>query len=170
MLLTGHRPQSLPFGYNESDEKCILLKRTLREVIEKQITENGVTGFISGMALGVDVYAAEILLGLKAQHPQITLECAVPCENQAEKWREADRARYYNIIHRSDRETILQTQYTPDCMQRRNQYMVDHSDVVIAVWNGKPSGTGNTVSYAKQQGKTVVVIHPVSLKTEYGKI
>ena len=33
---TGHRPQSLPFGFNESDERCVALKKTIRDEIIKQ--------------------------------------------------------------------------------------------------------------------------------------
>lgn len=36
----------------------------------------------------------------------------------------------------------------------------------IAVWNGKPSGTGKTVQYAQQQGKPVRVINPITLVVE----
>ena len=50
-----------------------------------------------------------------------------------------------------------------DCMQKRNRYMVDKADMVIAVWNGSPSGTGKTVAYAKEQGKPVLMIDPESL-------
>ncbi len=57
---TGHRPQSLPFGFNEEDERCIALKQKLRNEIINQIENNGVTHFITGMAIGVDMYAAEI--------------------------------------------------------------------------------------------------------------
>ena len=38
---TGHRPQSLPFGFNEADERCITLKQKLRDEIIRQIEENG---------------------------------------------------------------------------------------------------------------------------------
>ena len=48
-------------------------------------------------------------------------------------------------------------------MDKRNRYMVDQADVLIAVWDGSPSGTGKTVRYAHQQGKSVTVIDPVSL-------
>ena len=78
---TGHRPKSLPFGYDEGAEGCKRLKALLTESIEKQITENGVTHFISGMAMGVDIYAAEAVLELKEKYPHITLECAIPCGN-----------------------------------------------------------------------------------------
>lgn len=94
---TGHRPQSLPFGFNESDERCIALKQTLRAEIIRLIEQEGVTHFISGMALGVDMYAAEIVLGLKSSYEGITLESAIPCESQAEKWTEKQRDRYFEI-------------------------------------------------------------------------
>ena len=160
---TGHRPQNLPFGFNEEDERCIDLKKTLREQIINLIENEGVTHFISGMAIGVDMYAAEIVLGLKASYPGITLESAIPCESQAAKWSEALRDRYFDIASKCDKETLIQTHYSPDCMDKRNRYMVDHADVLIAVWDGSPSGTGKTVRYAHQQGKSVTVIDPVSL-------
>lgn len=160
---TGHRPQSLPFGFNEQDERCVKLKRLLREEIERQITEEGVTHFISGMAIGVDMYAAEIVLNLKAKYPHITLESAIPCETQAVKWPSVLRERYYLIASKCDKETTIQRHYTADCMHRRNRYMVDCSDTVIAVWDGRPGGTGKTVAYAEAKGKIVILINPKML-------
>lgn len=104
---TGHRPQSLPFGFNESDERCIALKQTLRAEIIRLIEQEGVTHFISGMALGVDMYAAEIVLGLKSSYEGITLESAIPCESQAEKWTEKQRDRYFEIASKCDKETLV---------------------------------------------------------------
>lgn len=118
------------------------------------------------MALGVDTYAANIVLNLKAQYPGITLECAIPCETQAVKWNERDRDIYYDLLAKCDKETLLQQNYTSDCMQKRNEYMVDNSDYVIAVWNGKPSGTGNTVKYAKKKNKIVLLVNPQTLEVE----
>lgn len=109
------------------------------------------------------MYAAEIVLDLKAKYPQITLEAAVPCESQADKWPVKLQRRYHAILSRCDTKTLIQSQYTNDCMQKRNRYMVDKADMVIAVWNGSPSGTGKTVAYAKEQGKPVLMIDPESL-------
>lgn len=157
---TGHRPQSLPFRFNEEDPRCIALKKELESRIERLICEEGVTHFISGMALGVDMYAAEIVLALKRRYPEITLEAAIPCETQAAKWPEHLRDRYFDIATKCDKETMLQTHYTPDCMKKRNQYMVDRADILLAVWNGRASGTGQTVMYAREKGKPVWVIDP----------
>lgn len=163
---TGHRPQSLPFGFNEADERCIALKQKLRNEIINQIENNGVRHFITGMAIGVDMYAAEIVLGLKSSYDGIILESAIPCETQAAKWTEEQRDRYYEIAAKCDKETLIQRPYTADCMHKRNRYMVDQADHIIAVWDGRPSGTGKTVQYAQRQGKPVTVINPKTLAVE----
>lgn len=161
---TGRRPQKL--GYGEIGTQCDELKGRLEELIKNLIEKEIVTHFISGVALGVDTYTANIVLNLKAHYPDITLKCANPCETQAVKWNERDRDIYYDLLAKGDKETLLQQNYTSDCMQKRNEYMVDNSDYFIAVWNGKPSGTGNTVKYAKKKNKIVLLVNPQALEVE----
>ena len=157
---TDHRPQNLPFRFDETDGRCLRLKAELRKLIVQMIEQKNVTHFISGMALGIDTYTAEIVLDLKSQFPFITLECAIPCETQAAKWSERYRNRYFAIVERCDKETLLQTHYTPDCMKKRNRYMVEHADFVLAVWDGSPGGTGMTVNYAHFLNKVVWTLNP----------
>ena len=38
--------------------------------------------------------------------------------------------------------------------------MVDQADIVLAVWDGQPSGTGSTVKHALSKGKQVIRIDP----------
>ena len=152
--------------YAENSIQCDELKGRLEELIKNLIEKESVTHLISGVALGADTYAANIVLNLKAQYPGITLKCAIPCETQAVKFNERDRDIYYDLLAKCDKETLLQQNYTSDCMQKRNEYMVDNSDYVIAVWNGKPSGTGNTVKYAKKKNKVVLLVDPQILKIE----
>ena len=155
---TGHKPQNSPFGFCGEEERCIALKHLLREEITRLIEQEGVTHYITGMSLGVDMYAAEVVLELKARYPMLTLESAIPFETQASKWSESMRDRYFDIASKCDKETLLQTHYTHDCMQKRDQYMVDHADVILAVLSGNPDSTDKTIRYAKEQGKTVKVI------------
>ena len=163
---TGHRPQSLPFGSDEQNPQCIRLRFLIWELMKKLSVNHLVTHYISGMALGIDQMCAEMVIALRKKHPEITLECAIPCEEQAIKWTEPQRDRYFWIAEQCDKETMLQHHYDKECMQKRNKYMVDNSQIVLAVWNGKPSGTANTVKYAQEQGKTVIVIDPQTLETK----
>ena len=160
---TGLRPQKLPFGFDEGNRLCLQIKERLKQEIIRLITEQHVTHFISGMALGVDQWAAEIILCLQEKYPDITLECALPCETQAAKWSVNQRERYFSIVERCSKETMLQTGYTRDCMIKRNRYMVDRSRYVLAVWDGSNGGTGYTVRYARSQNRIVQIINPTEL-------
>lgn len=161
---TGHRPEKLPWGYNENRTECLKFKSMLRAEIEGML-EKGVTTFISGMAIGVDLMAAEIVLELKCSYPEkaIQLIAAIPFEGQADRWRENYRERYFKAIEQADQEVILQRRYTPSCMFERNRYMADRSAYMIAVYDGKPGGTKYTLDYALSKGLEVVTLRPVDL-------
>lgn len=162
---TGHRPQRLPFQFDEQHPDCVRLKERLRQEMVRLITEEEVSCFITGLALGIDMICAELVLELKETHPQVTLECAIPYEEQAARWTVPHRERYYDIIVRSDYENQLQGYYTSDCMKKQSHYMVEKSGHVLAVWDGDArSRTGRTVRYARELGREITIIHPVTLE------
>ena len=73
-MFTGHRPKGLPFGYNERDSRCKKLKKMLKKLIVQKIQEENTTAFLSGMALGTDMFAAEIVLELKRKFGAIRIQ------------------------------------------------------------------------------------------------
>ena len=163
---TGHRPRRLPFECNTSDTRYIQLKTALRDLSIGKIESENVVKFISGMALGVDMLAAEVVLELQSVYSEICLEAAIPCADQPVKWCVPQKERYHNILARCTQRTVLQKEYTVDCMEKRNQYMIDHADFLIAVWDGKPSGTGKTVRYAMSKGVAVMVLDPQTMQVK----
>ena len=154
---TGHRSRKLPWGYDEQDARCVAFKKCLYDVVES-LVESGVEHFISGMAQGADLYFAEAVLALRELHPDVTLEAAIPCATQADRWPAVDRERYVELLARCDEQHLIQQAYSPGCMQRRNQYMVDHSALLLAAFAGLPGGTMNTILYAQRSGVETVVI------------
>lgn len=135
------------------------------------IHEDDVT-LISGMALGVDTLWALVALRLKRDFPtKFKLECAIPCQNHSSKWVKESKAIYDDILSKADKVTLVtDAPYNPWLMQKRNEYMVDNSDMVFAVWDGTNGGTGNCINYAVKNQKLVYVLHPfeLDLKT-YGQ-
>ncbi len=154
---TGHRPEKLPWRFDESDPRCVDLKLRLRQAIE-QAYRDGFRHFMTGMARGTDQYFAEIVLEMREYLPEITLEAAIPCEEQASRWKDAERERYFSLVERCDLETMIQRSYDAGCMQRRNRYMVERSSRLIAVYDGMLGGTMYTVNYAQKQGLDVVIL------------
>ena len=61
---TGHRPAKLPWGFDETDARCLHLKARIADALEAAY-ESGYRHFICGMALGCDLYFCEAALALR---------------------------------------------------------------------------------------------------------
>lgn len=136
----------------------------LTKAIEKT-WKDGYDTFISGMALGVDMWAAEIVLEMPKLVPEMKLKliAAVPCDGQDKLWRPEMRKRYQDILSRAAEVVVVSPgPYAAWKMQRRNQWMVDNSSLVIAVWDGSPGGTANCISYARRRGVKIWRINPAN--------
>ena len=165
---TGHRPGKLPWGYEESDPLCEDLKRRLRDAVEAA-WEEGYRHFLCGMAMGCDLYACECALSLRDRHPDVTVEAAIPCPTQTDGWPDGQRNRYRKLVASCDYETVVSEKYTPDCMQRRDRYMVDHASLLIAMYDGTQGGTRYTIEYAMRRGVPVVDL-PLVTKEERPRV
>lgn len=165
---TGHRPAKFSFGYDEDSEKCIRLKLLMAQQI-RGLIESHVSVFHTGMAQGVDQWAAEIVLDMKRQYPHIQLMAVVPCETQANKWSPEQRERYFNTLAVCDDVITLNARYTPQCMLERNRYMVDRANYLLAVYDGSAKGgTAYTVRYAREKKRGIICIHPDTLEIVRG--
>lgn len=159
---TGHRPTRFSFKYDETHPACIELKNVLAEQIDF-LHRQGVTDFYTGCALGIDLWAGEAVLTLMKLHPEIKLHCVVPFAAQNQKWTPEQQVRYHALLDQSNDVILTQEKYSEDCYCIRNRYLVDHADVVLAVYDmnaNKRSGTGYTVHYAQAQDKPIIAIYP----------
>lgn len=140
VCFTGHRPEKLNFSEMEVKER---LQTAIREAIQ-----DGFTTFISGMARGVDMWAAEIVLEEREKNDNIKLICASPYEGFERSWDSDEICRYNHILQNADHIKYVCSNYSRQCFQIRNVWMVDHSARVIAAYNGESGGTRNTIRYA----------------------
>lgn len=147
---TGHRPEKLEATEGE-------IKTALTREIRAAISD-GYSVFISGMARGVDLWAAEIVLDLRDRGEAVQLICAVPFPGFELQWERDWKEKYQSILERTDLTRTVCPRYSKNCFQLRNQWMVDHSARVIAVYNGARGGTRNTLEYAAALGVAVVRI------------
>lgn len=138
-------------------------KHSVRKKIEECVREayrNGITNFISGMAIGFDLLAAEVVLSLKHECPAITLTAVLPFREQASRFNELNKCRYYKCLSQADDIVILSNDYTAKCYLERDRFMVEHSSLIIACYDGRNrGGTFWTVNFAVRTGKNVINIY-----------
>ena len=173
VAFTGHRPEKIAAGGQEDSARIQRIKQELREAVIGKI-EAGCNCFLSGMAMGADLWAAEIVLELKQFYPQILLTAVIPFAGQADRFPEMWRRRYDTVLAGCDYVTVLSDSYYKGCFRARNQWLLDHSEHLIAVkygnqmlgmikhliavFNGSRGGTMQTLNDALLSGHRVVVI------------
>lgn len=158
LAATGHRPNKLNNEYNGGPvsewirEKFHDLFDSFVYMPEK---------IISGMALGVDTIWAKF--GLEVGVPVLA---AIPFEGQEKAWPKSSQNQYWEILNnpRVSKYIVCDTGYASWKMQKRNIWMVDNCDKLVAVWDGSSGGTGNCVKYAESAGKEIIRINPRKYK------
>lgn len=143
--ITGHRNIS-PKQYSRAHQQ--IQDELLRAI------EEGYTHFISGFAEGTDLLFAHLVVELKTQYP-ITLEAAVPYPARLNTPNQTVQA----LLKACDMIHVHSEHYYSGCYRVRNQYMVDCSQRLLAVYDGRVSGgTAATIGYARKKQKQIVFI------------
>jgi uncharacterized phage-like protein YoqJ len=144
--VTGHR--DIPTDQAE------YVKHELRQTILTAIND-GFTHFISGFAECADLFFADIVVELKADNPGITLEAAIPYRKRLD----AKDKEFQRLIKLCDKVTVVTEKYSPNCYMTRNLYLLNNSERVIAVYDGREKGgTAFTVRQAKTKDKEIFVV------------
>ncbi len=153
---SGHRPEKLPWGTDESDPRCVALKIQMEKEIEA-LCQQGVRRFLCGMARGADQYFLDILHTLRDRYP-IHVTAVIPCRGQQKLWPREEQRRYLVALGKCDETRILEDSYSEGCMLRRNRYMVEHARILMTVYDGSGGGTGSTAAYARARGLKIIAL------------
>lgn len=150
--VTGHR--DIPA------EEMAPVKEALRREIKKAVND-GFTVFLSGFADGVDQYFAEMILELQNKNPDLKLIAVLPYQKRKDSLCQKEHTN--TLLDACAEVIIIQEEYRPNVYSKRNRYMVEHADRVIAVYDGREKGgTVKTIRYAHQFRKELREI-PVGL-------
>ena len=141
--VTGHR--DFPMRQTE------YVKVSLRREIEKAIAD-GYTHFMSGFAEGVDQYFAEIVMEKKQDDPALQLIAVIPYRKRLENLKKRERTKI--LLEGCAEVKVIQEEYLPSVYSHRNRYMVENSDRVIAVYDGREKGgTVSTIRFTHKMKK-----------------
>ncbi len=121
---------------------------------------NGCRTFVAGGAVGFDTVVARQVILFRMSHPDVRLHLFLPCKNQDELWTDAQRKSYQYTLTLADEVTYISDEYTPDCMKRRNQALVEGADMLVAYVSRSSSGSAQTVRIATRLNKPVYNLYP----------
>jgi len=130
---TGHRPERLG-GYDSKHPKNQKVIEFLRKAIAKA-RDDGFEEFISGGALGVDQWAAEVVLELG-----LKLVIALPFAKYGENWPVESQAHLAFLKSKASKvEIVCEGEYFENGKAQtwknheRNKWMMNNSELIIAV-------------------------------------
>ncbi len=155
---TGPRPQRLPMNGNEYSSEIAALKTKIRKAV-LDAYDDGFRFFMSGMAEGFDILAAEAVLELKEDYEDAVLVAVLPYSGAPKRHSAGICRRIEKIISCCDFVYSLGEDHLPGCELRRNKYMVDNSGRIIGYYNGLSSGTAHCWNCALEQNLEMVNLY-----------
>lgn len=147
--VTGHR--DIPA------EQIEYVKQALRREIEGAIAD-GYTHFLSGFAEGADLFFAEIAAEFCEKNEALTLEGAIPYEGRLRRLQKGKETK--RLLDACDKISLISKAYAPDVFHKRNQYLIEHSQRAIAVYDGRErGGTAATLRMARRKEIELRIIY-----------
>lgn len=159
VCFTGHRPEKLG-GYvcEKNMSHFINIIKSMIYYRAYDAAESGYKYFISGVARGVDLWAADAVLDIKKKFPDIKLICAKPFPEHENSLKGKELWCFNNVIEKADDVICVSDRYHRNCYRKRNYYMVDNSSLLIGVVDNFKSGTGQTIEYARKKNLDISLI------------
>lgn len=128
----------------------------LRYALNKFV-DLGMERVMVGMAVGFDTICFHILEEIRTKKKVKIIAC-IPCPEQDKLFSPKQKQEYRRMVDSADEKVILSEYYTPQCMIKRNRYMVDNSCILIAYLNSDKGGTYSTVQYAKEKKVQTLIL------------
>jgi len=141
-------------GHRDVPQKEINhIKAELQREVDKAVAD-GFTRFISGFTDGVDQYFAEIVLELKKANPALELVAVLPYRKRLDNL--LKKGKTYEMLEACSDVVVIREEYQPSVYSHRSRYMVEHSDRVIVVYDGREKGgTVRTIRFANMMRKEI---------------
>ena len=146
VIVAGHRPDRLG-GYSDS------VARVVREFALESLSQrkHKIDTVYTGMSQGWETATAEACIELG-----LPFVAALPFDNQEKFWSETAQERYHVLLEKAAEVVVVSPgPYSPEKTAARDQWLVSHGDVVLALWDGQKGGAGSLIYHAQAKGLIV---------------
>lgn len=157
VAFTGYRPEKIKKSQPNNDLLFGEIQARLLGTIHK-LADRGYKTFLSGMAEGFDLMAANAVLLVRNTFPEIELVCVVPFPEQAQRFEPFWKAESARVIKEAQMVITISEQYHSVVFHRRNDFLVDNASVMVCYYDGQPGGTRYTVQLAEKKQLEIINI------------
>lgn len=130
-----------------SDPESIRIQ--IEEYLDEQVPDMAITG----LALGADQVFAEVCF-----ESGIPVHAYVPFAAQAERWSNAQRAHYYELLDRCESVTTLCNSFSNAAYHIRNYAMVKAANRAVIVHDNVGRGTTSAIHLLKKKHVPTTII------------
>jgi uncharacterized phage-like protein YoqJ len=141
VLITGYKASELGIFSQKHPGINIIKKAVKKRVIS--LLEEGLEWVIVSGQWGVEIWAAEAVLELKEQYPDLRLAIITPFLEQEENWSEEKKGIYSSVIGRADYvNSVTKSKYEgPWQFKEKNKFVLRNSDGMILVYDEEQEGS-----------------------------
>lgn len=159
--ILGSTPIDFPWGYDEEDERCHMMKLMLLQGIS-YCRSLGIRRFSVAIDSGVGLYASEIINSLRNEDREMELVCYVPSEEQATKWTPDLCYRYFETLAACSDVVYSYCHYYESCKFDAMREAVNSANYVLAVLSKERTEPELAVLMhnAERQNLKTLVLYP----------
>lgn len=141
LLVTGYKAHELGI-FNNKHQGITYIKKALQNRITALLEEGLEWVIISGQ-LGVELWAAEVVLELRKVYSELQLAIITPFLEQEKNWNEEKQETYRFILEEADFVTSITKQpyEGPWQFKAKNQFLLDNSDGLLILYDEENIGS-----------------------------
>lgn len=169
LVITGYKQHELGI-FDDKNPGIRFIKKTLENQLRILIDEGLEWVIVSGQ-LGVETWAAEVVLDLKEEFPDLKYAVLTPFLDQEKRWNEAKQEKYQMILEMADfhRSLTNRPYEAPWQFIEKNRFFLRNSDGMLIVYDeemdGSPKFTKKEAeSYAEKNDYQVILISADDLR------
>ena len=139
LLISGYKAHELGI-YKDSHPGVRYIKKALESKL-RPLIERGLEWCVVSGQSGVELWAAEVVLALKQEHPDLNLAVITPFLGQEERWKPERQEAYRSICRQADfTASIYKGPYEgPWQFARKHQFLLKHTDALLLLFDEQGS-------------------------------
>ena len=171
LYITGYRPHELGI-FNDKHPGVAIIKTALENQL-RILIEDGLEWVVISGQQGVETWAAEVVLELKKDYPELKYSIITPFLEQEKNWNEHKKATYLHIVSKADFVTsVTKRPYeAPWQFIEKDKFIIDNTDACLLVYDEENEGSPKYVHRLIQKYQehhdnyTLLIINAYDLQT-----